>query len=94
MKKNTWIGIGIIILAVVVAGFLLFNNFKTGNVIENEKQLDHIKDTCECIERNNLKCSGDFQLDPKDGMCKKLGTITNPLLGCSKYDCQGEIYEI
>ena len=40
-----------------------------------------------------LDCPSELVIDI-EGLCKERITYTNPLLGCSKYDCSGEIYKV
>ena len=44
-------------------------------------------------KRTIIKCPSEIVLDI-EGICKSEKQYTNVLLGCSKYNCTGEIYEI
>ena len=84
----------VIILVVLLVGILKLTEKKqpTGLVVD-----DFYGDTCTCLERGLNKCLSGYELSVKwDGeLCinKTLGTFTNIVKGCSKYDCSGIIYE-
>ena len=88
--------LAVVILILVAAGFFIysFQSKITANAIkiqEEQKFLnDWLPENCKCLEKNLTKCSDDFELI--SGFCKneKLGTFTNVLKACSKYDCEAE----
>jgi len=95
-----------VILSVIILIFFMINVLLTSKVIyeEKEKILEAIEDkrlfyedlfsedNCRCFERERLKCSGEFELVEEKRLCKKGNEITNVLLGCSKYECSGQVY--
>ena len=42
----------------------------------------------------NLKCQGGFELKEKVCINEEKNLVTNVLLGCSKYDCEGEVWRV
>lgn len=97
-KILTFVGIGIIILAAAFFVFKITNaNLPSGNVIsEGTEEYDEIKNSCECVERNNFYCLLDgFKVDEERKLCVGSdGRVTKVVLGCSKFDCNGTIYEV
>ncbi len=92
MKEKMLVIILAVLLAVLILGFFITKTITTNAVKENNAKFDWLKDNCNCIERDNLKCPEGFVLEPDAKLCKKGIDITNVLLGCSKYDCNEEIY--
>jgi hypothetical protein len=97
MNKKT---IFVVVLILIVAGIMAFNIRKaiiTANTIkeqqEQEKYESWLAENCECIESNRLFCSERFELVGNICRDEERHLITNPFLGCSKYDCEGEIHE-
>lgn len=88
----------ILILAVLVAVLVIVTNVEnalTANVIkeqiEQKVHEEELVDNCDCIERERWKCSGGFELIGR--ACKRDNEWTNVLLGCSRYNCSGEIHK-
>ncbi len=107
--------ITIVLALTIIAGVFGVNKVITSYVIKSEiPDSDWLQDNCECVEREKLKCPGEFKLDVEKRMCRKATVVcpekgeivlydkdckeevawTNVLLGCSKYNCTGEIYEV
>jgi len=82
--------IAVVILALIVVGFKLTGFYSS--VDKSIPDKDWMVDNCDCIERNNLKCKEGYEL--KERICVKDNLVTNVLLGCSKYDCDGTIYGV
>jgi len=91
MKKG--IAIFLIIVLVLVASFFVVKNM-TGNVTEvDSDKHDWLNDNCDCVERENLMCPLGYEVE--EGLCRRGTAVTNPTLGCSKYECSdGEIWRI
>jgi len=91
-KKMVIPMIGAILLVAVLA-FFVVKSF-TGNVVkDNSEKSDWLNENCDCIERNNLRCPEGYYVD--GNLCRsENNTVTYPILGCSAYDCDGEIWRI
>lgn len=62
----------IIILAILAAGFLAIKDL-TGNVVKDESKKEiALENTCECIERENIKCPGEYELMDEKRLCEKV----------------------
>ena len=88
----------ILILAVLTIVLVVVTNVENvlvANAIMEQKEQeayeDELVDNCDCIKRERLKCPEGFELIGRS--CKRDGKWTNVLLGCSKYNCSGEIHE-
>lgn len=65
----------------------------TANAVKgDDAKTGWLVDNCNCTERNNLKCPEGFVLESDIRLCRNKSEVTNVLLGCSKYDCNEEIY--
>ena len=92
----------LIILILTVAVFLIIkltlnsSNQDDSNQSNQSNFEDWLHDNCNCTERNNWKCPKGYYLVPEQKLCERNDnkTYTNVLLGCSKYDCNGTIYNI
>jgi|TARA_B100001971_G_C18137174_1_gene508298 hypothetical protein len=94
-KKLIFIAI-ITFLLIISAGFFMtkFNRINS-KVIDNEKSFTEdffSGDNCRCFEREKPKCSGEFELDEERKLCVNGKDVTSILLGCSKYECSGQVY--
>lgn len=89
----------VVVLILIVGGIMAFNIRKAiiANAIkeqqEQEKYESWLAENCECIETNRLFCREGFELVGEKCKDEERNLITNPFLGCSKYDCEGEIHE-
>ena len=64
------------------------------NITNSEENFSFYEDeVCRCIERKRLRCLEGFELDSENRLCRKGNDFTNVILGCSKYECSGTIYE-
>ena len=91
IRKTIWVVIGILVL--LALSFFLLKKTILGNVIKDgSSEANWAKENCNCTERNNLKCPDGYEV--RDRLCAGEGSVTNPVLGCSKYDCNGTIYEV
>ena len=62
----------IIVLAILVAGFFLIKNL-TGNVVKDESKKEiELENTCECVERENIKCFDEYKLMDEKRLCEKV----------------------
>ncbi|MEK6844969.1 MAG: hypothetical protein AABX44_01810 [Nanoarchaeota archaeon] len=69
MKK---ILIIILVLALLVAGFLMVKNF-TGNVVkEGSKKEISLENNCECVEREKVLCPEGYTLMDEKRLCEKV----------------------
>lgn len=86
----------VVLLGIVVGGILLFKKLNTTSVKDGSPEYEKLVNECKCIERNNLKCPEGFVLVENSRVCRDEAhnLVTNVLLGCSKYDCNGKIYEV
>ena len=94
----------LILVALVVGFFILENKSFSSHIVEEPNKTidtepnntnvdwDWVKDNCDCIERERLFCGFEGFVLNEDGYCYKEKEFTNPLRGCSKYNCTGEIY--
>jgi len=92
----------LILLSVIILGSLLLvilklianqsdNNQSTGLAIDDF----YSSDNCRCLEREDLRCgNSSWQLDAERRICVNGKSITNVILGCSKYECNGITYEL
>jgi hypothetical protein len=93
LLRNTILIFGIIVVLLGVV--IIVNKVMTANAIkELEGYKEFLSENCECLENSIPKCSLEgFEYDKVRNLCvkkdKKL--VTYPTLGCSKYDCSGEI---
>jgi|TARA_Y100000034_G_C6703213_1_gene310249 hypothetical protein len=97
VNKNLKISLSLVVIGLVllftVSLFLIkYSGEKTDE--EKEEYLDWLGDNCDCVERERLKCSGEFELDEERRLCVKEDEITSVLLGCSMYNCSGEINKV
>jgi len=87
--------IKILITAIIIL-LLIGIGYKIVRIPFNEDKpvpdSDWLHDNCNCTERNNLQCPEGYTLDVR--ACIKNKTMTNAILKCSKYDCNGTIYEV
>ncbi|MBR9701733.1 hypothetical protein GOV13_02315 [Candidatus Pacearchaeota archaeon] len=88
MKKLYLIGLVVII---ILAGAFIIQSIYFEEDIPSK---DWLVDNCDCIERNNFRCLNGFELDAENRLCRGDGSVTNVILGCSKYNCTGEVYEV
>ncbi|MBS3071038.1 hypothetical protein J4407_01920 [Candidatus Pacearchaeota archaeon] len=100
-KKNKKVIIAITILiiaiAIVISGFVYTEMFAKNsdvNYTDDESFAFYDENQCRCFERERLICNDEtWTLDSESRICKKGNERTNVLLGCSKYECSGVIYE-
>ena len=94
--KNIIIVAGII-LAVAFVLMFIGNKMRADTIRaqqEAENYQNRLSETCECLERNKPVCTlNGFEYDSSRKLCVNSveKTITSPSLGCSKYNCSGEI---
>jgi len=82
-------------LLIAISGFLI-NKKITADVIkekmEAENYLSDLAENCECLARERYYCFlEDFELEGEFCVEKKTGIVTARVLGCSEYNCSGEI---
>ena len=95
-KKNKKIILGIgIILLIVVSGFLINQKIQGDAVREKqevENYLSELADNCDCLARERYYCLlEDFELEGNFCVGQKTGVVTTRVMGCSEYNCSGEI---
>jgi hypothetical protein len=95
-KKNKKIILGIgIILLIVIAGFLINQKITADAIrekIEAENYLSELADNCNCLARERYYClQEDFEVEGDYCVGQKTGVVTTRVLGCSEYNCSGEI---
>jgi hypothetical protein len=93
-NKKIFLVVGIILL-IVISGFLI-NKKITADAIrekqEAENYLSKLADNCDCLARERYYCLlEDFELEGDYCIGKKTGVATMRVLGCSEYNCSGEI---
>ena len=94
-RELVFIAVITFLLIVSISFFMIKFNSINSEVIDDEKLFDEdffSGDNCRCFERERLKCSGEFELVEGSRLCKKGNEVTNVLLGCSKYECSGQVY--
>lgn len=86
----------IFVIIVILLGIVIFANkvITTNAIKEQETYESWLGENCNCTERERPKCSLEgFEYNKTRSFCvnndKKF--ITYPSLGCSKYNCSGEI---
>ena len=80
-----------VLLVVLISVTINVKKVMVANTIKEQIVYEEwLVDNCDCFERERLKCSEGFELVGR--ICKAKGTYTNVLLGCSKYNCSGEIH--
>jgi len=86
----------IVLLEIILFVVIKFNSERTNENSSLQEDISWLHDNCDCIERNNWKCPDGFYLVSGEKSCKRMDnkSITNVLLGCSKYDCNGTIHEV
>lgn len=86
-----------ILIALIVLFFFVGNRGPSSYTVEEPEpdvDWDWVEENCDCIERENFYCSFEnFELG-EGNLCWKGEEFTNPVRGCSKYNCTGEIYEV
>ncbi|MDD5012402.1 MAG: hypothetical protein PHQ66_02025 [Candidatus Nanoarchaeia archaeon] len=87
-----------IILAVTLATALLMmviGNQMNANVIkerqESERYNEWLAENCECLEKERYFCKEGFEMRGTICANEAKKSITQRFIGCSKYDCLGEI---
>ncbi len=80
---------GIVVLLILI---VVINKVMTANAIkEQEIYREWLRDNCNCTERARIKCPDGFEWNSERHWCINGKSLTSPSLGCSKYDCSGEI---
>jgi len=92
-RKLIAIGV-VIILAVLAMGLFIHKTITTNAIKENPDLEEWLYDNCNCTERNNWKCFEGFVLEPELKLCRNGTEYSHVILGCSKYECDGEIYTL
>jgi hypothetical protein len=93
-KKINIIIVSLIVLLAVIIGILVFSNKPKENTSAGLSIDDFYSDEqCRCLERENLRCANSsWQLDLERKACIYEKSITNVVLGCSRYECNGITY--
>ncbi len=97
MKNKKIINIAIIAGAILAVGLILMliGNRMEANAIKEEQEaedyLNLLSETCTCLEHDRIYCPDGFEL--KGALCYNAyeKEYTARILGCSQYDCSGEI---
>ena len=93
-----WLVYVLIVAFVLLLGVFVISTKKTPSSysVQEEKKIDWkwVEENCDCIEKNNTYCGFEGFEIGEDGLCHKDKDFTNPIRGCSKYNCTGEIYEV
>ncbi len=72
MKTKNLILTIIILLIIVALTFFIVKNI-TGNVVEDESKKEiWLENNCECVERENVKCSEGYELIDGKRLCGKV----------------------
>jgi hypothetical protein len=94
MKNKIFLIVGIILL-IVTAGFLVNKKITADAIrerIEAENYLSELAENCDCLVRERYYCPlEDFELRGIVCVGKVTGVVTPRVLGCSEYNCSGEI---
>jgi len=88
--------IALILLAIIIAISLLYNPLGHNKDVQpsnKQQERDFYIDNCNCLKHNIKACSLQGY-EYYDGACRLGGNITNPVLKCSKYDCDGQIINV
>ena len=94
-NKKTILAVALVIGIVVVVAVLLMligNKMRENSLNEKkeaEKYNNWLAENCECLEKNKIFCPGDFELN--GSFCVLGDESTSRLIGCSLYNCSGEI---
>lgn len=93
-NKKIFLVVGIILL-IAISGFLI-NKKITADAIrekmEAENYLSDLAENCDCLVRERYYCLlEDFELEGEFCVGQKTGVVTTRVLGCSEYNCSGEI---
>jgi hypothetical protein len=89
--------IALILGMVLIIAFLLMvagDKIKANMIKQNNEAQAYetwLAENCKCLERNRFGCMEGYVLLNKSCVNEQAKTFTNILLGCSKYDCLGEI---
>ncbi|MEJ2267777.1 MAG: hypothetical protein P8X70_01740 [Nanoarchaeota archaeon] len=90
LLRNAILIFGFTILLLVIAIFV--EKVMTANLIkEQEVYGEWLKDNCNCTEYERIKCPEGFEWNAERHWCMDEGKLTNPRMGCSRYDCEGDI---
>lgn len=99
LNKQKKIIIAILFGIIVLGLFLLIILKLTTNKVNNNQTIGltiddfYSDEQCRCLERENLRCSNSsWQLDLERKACIYEKSITNVVLGCSRYECNGITY--
>ena len=95
-KKNKKIILVVgIILLIVISGFLFYKKITADTIrekIEAENYLSELSENCDCLARERYYCLQEgFELEGNYCVGQNTGVITTRVLGCSEYNCSGEI---
>ena len=95
-KKNKKIILAVgIILLIAISGFLFYKKITADAIrekMEADNYLSDLADNCDCLVRERYYClQEDFELEGIYCVGQKTGVVTSRVLGCSQYNCSGEI---
>jgi hypothetical protein len=92
--KKIFLIVGIILL-IAISGFLI-NKKITADAIrekmEAENYLSELSENCDCLTRERYYCLQEgFEVEGNYCIGQTTGVATMRILGCSEYNCSGEI---
>jgi hypothetical protein len=97
---NRWVFIVIVILVLLAVVFVFTMRKPPSSLAVQEHEepeekvdWDWVEENCDCVERNRLYCKFEGYELGEGNFCWKESNFTNPVQGCSKYNCTGEIHE-
>ena|SRR3990167_5933393 len=98
-NKKLTTALAILFFVILIAAVFLIKSSAKNNASSNNIESSYTSDffidnQCICLERGIKKCSEGFELSGNLCINKDKTYFTNILLGCSKYDCSGGIYEL
>lgn len=96
MNKKLQKIISIAGIAVIIMSLLMVvGNKMRANAVkekqEAEKYSEWLSENCNCTKHERFFCKEGFVLNESYCINEDANEITNKLMGCSEYDCSGEI---
>jgi len=89
--------VSLVLAATVIVAFLLMiigEKIRSNIIKENEETQEYqewLAENCECLVKEKIYCPTGFEIINQTCKNENEGTFTSRLIGCSEYDCSGEI---
>lgn len=97
MNKTILIIVGIFILIGIVLVIIVGKAptpYSVQDEVIDEVDWGWIEENCDCVERDRFYCKFEGYELGRNNMCWKESNFTNPVRGCSEYNCSGEIHKV